>query len=212
MMAEEAFRWVSQFKGGAERSFSIFHAGAIRLVNDQHVRDFENAGFDRLDLISQARCFHHDRGMREPRHIHFTLSRTDCFDDNDLIPGGIKNLHYRCSFLRDASQRTARSHRTDSDIWIPSIVKTVATEGKGIDELIESIAKHEAHQHRSGNRAARDRARLESELETLLQEALMDRFRENIPQENYDEILGNVVNRNLSPYEAVKLLVNGNTN
>ena len=115
-------------------------------------------------------------------------------------------------FRHHGKTMTLDSPTTDSDIWIPSIVKTVATEGKGIDELIESIAKHEAHQHRSGNRAARDRARLESELETLLQEALMDRFRENIPQENYDEILGNVVNRNLSPYEAVKLLVNGNTN
>ena len=115
-------------------------------------------------------------------------------------------------FRHHGKTMTMAAPTTNSDIWIPSIVKTVATEGKGIDELIESIAKHEAHLHQSGNRAARDRARLESELETLLQEALMDRFRENIPQENYDEILGNVVNRNLSPYEAVKLLVNGNTN
>lgn len=99
---------------------------------------------------------------------------------------------------------------TAPDIWIPSIVKTVATEGKGIDELIESIAKHAAHLHQSGDRLARDRARLESEMESLLQEALIDRFMETIPQQNYEEILGNVVNRNISPYEAVKLLVNGN--
>jgi hypothetical protein len=47
-------------------------------------------------------------------------------------------------------------------------------------------------------------------MEALLQEALMNRFMETIPQQNYDEILGNVVDRNISPYEAVKLLVNGN--
>ncbi len=34
-------------------------------------------------------------------------------------------------------------------------------------------------------RAARDRARLESEMEAYLQEALMDRFLEKIPQEKY---------------------------
>src|SRR5215208_5066732 len=67
---------------------------------------------------------------------------------------------------------------TEADIWIPSIVKTVASEGKGIDELIESIAKHAAYLHQSGDRAARDRARLESEMEALLREALMDRFME----------------------------------
>ncbi|HEY9528984.1 MAG TPA: methylmalonyl Co-A mutase-associated GTPase MeaB [Anaerolineales bacterium] len=100
---------------------------------------------------------------------------------------------------------------TEPDIWIPSIVKTVATEGKGIDQLIESIAKHAAHLHQSGDRAARDRARLESEIEALLRQALMDRFMEGIPQEKYEEILGNVVKRDISPYEAVKLLVNGNT-
>jgi LAO/AO transport system kinase len=100
---------------------------------------------------------------------------------------------------------------TEPDIWIPSIVKTVATEGKGIDELIESIAKHAAYLNQSGDRAARDRARLESEMEALLREALMDRFMEGIPQEKYEEILRNVVKRDISPYEAVKLLVNGNT-
>ena len=99
---------------------------------------------------------------------------------------------------------------TDSNIWMPLIVKTVATEGKGIDELIDAIAKHAGYLQQSGDRAARDRARLQSEMETLLQEALMDRFMENMRQETYEEIIGNVVNRDISPYEAVKSLLNGN--
>ena len=45
-------------------------------------------------------------------------------------------------------------------MWIPPIVKTVATEGKGIDELAASIAKHAEHLHGSGDWEARDRARL----------------------------------------------------
>src|SRR5215207_6166127 len=67
----------------------------------------------------------------------------------------------------------------DSTLWLPPIHKTVATEGKGIAELAESIAKHAAHLHESGGWAARDRARLESELEAALQEALTNRFHEN---------------------------------
>ena len=98
----------------------------------------------------------------------------------------------------------------DSNIWIPPIVKTVATEGKGIDELIASIATHVAHLHQSGDRAARDRARLESEMEAYLQEALMERFMEKLPRENYQEMVEEVVNRNISPYEAVRSLLNGN--
>jgi LAO/AO transport system kinase len=98
---------------------------------------------------------------------------------------------------------------TDSTLWIPPIVKTVATEGKGIDELAAAIAKHAEHLRQSGDWAARDRARLGSEMEALLQEALMDRFLENIEQENYEEIIKKVVNRNISPHEAVRSLLNG---
>src|SRR5688572_11509187 len=97
----------------------------------------------------------------------------------------------------------------DSDIWIPPILKTVATEAKGIDELIQSIAKHAEHLHQSGDRVARDRARLESEMEAYLKDALMERFLEKIPRENYQEVLEKVVNRNISPYEAVNFLLNG---
>jgi GTPase len=99
---------------------------------------------------------------------------------------------------------------TDSKMWIPPIVKTVATEGKGIDELAASIAKHAEHLRQSGDWAARDRARLGSEMETLLREALMDHFLENIQQQKYEEMIEQVVNRNISPSEAVISLLNGN--
>jgi LAO/AO transport system kinase len=99
---------------------------------------------------------------------------------------------------------------TDPTIWVPPVIKTIATEGKGIDELAAAIAKHVEHLQQSGDWAARDRARLESEMEMLLQEALMDRFLENIRQQKYEEMLEKVVNRDISPYEAVTALLNGN--
>src|ERR1700752_1235399 len=95
-------------------------------------------------------------------------------------------------------------------IWIPPINKTVATEGKGIAELVESIGRHAKHLRQSGDWVARDRARLGSELDALIREELMSRFLENIQQEKYDEVVEKVLNRNLSPYEAVKFLMNGN--
>ena len=94
-------------------------------------------------------------------------------------------------------------------MWIPPINKTVATEGKGIPELAESIARHVTHLHESGDWSARDRARLGSELEALLRETLMGRFLETIPQQKYEETMQNVLNRNISPYEAVYFLLNG---
>jgi LAO/AO transport system kinase len=119
------------------------------------------------------------------------------------LAGGARVRHHGKSMSISAPQ-------TDSKMWIPPIVKTVATEGKGIDELAASIAKHAEHLRESGDWAARDRARLGSEMEMLLREALMDRFLENIQQQKYEEMIENVVNRNISPSEAVTSMLNGN--
>jgi LAO/AO transport system kinase len=86
----------------------------------------------------------------------------------------------------------------DNNMWIPSVHRTVSTEGLGIAEVVEAIA------------IARERARLEVELEALIQEALVTRFRANVPQNQYDEIVEKVVSRNLSPWDAVNILMNGN--
>jgi len=102
-----------------------------------------------------------------------------------------------------------RAAQSDKPIWLPPIQRTVATEGTGIAELAGSIAKHLAHLRQSGDWAARERAGLEVELDALIQEELVNRFRDEIPQKQYDEILGKVINRNLSPWEAVRVLMNG---
>jgi LAO/AO transport system kinase len=112
-------------------------------------------------------------------------------------------------FRHHGRDMTISATAVDSSIWIPPINKTVATEGKGIAEVAESIARHADHLRQNGDWAARDRARLETELETLLREALLDRFMGSIQQEKYEALVKDVVNRNISPYEAVKTLLNG---
>ncbi|WKZ49459.1 MAG: methylmalonyl Co-A mutase-associated GTPase MeaB [Anaerolineales bacterium] len=105
---------------------------------------------------------------------------------------------------------TVITPQVDATIWIPPINKTVATEGKGIADVVDSIAKHAAHLRVTGDWASRDRSRLGSELEAALGEALMRRFFQNIQKEKYDEMVEQVVKRTLSPHEAVKVLLNGN--
>lgn len=99
--------------------------------------------------------------------------------------------------------------RVDAVLWIPPILKTISTEGTGIPELAEAIAKHKSHLHDSGDWAARDRARLRSELEAVLQEELMSRYLNGDHREAYEEVLEKVIRRDISPYEAVGHLLNG---
>ena len=104
---------------------------------------------------------------------------------------------------------TADSPAADTSMWVPPINKTVATEGTGIAELAESIARHAQHLHSSGDWDSRDRARLGSELEAAIQQELMNRFRSEVPMAKFDEAMERVISRSLSPHEAAKMLMNG---
>jgi LAO/AO transport system kinase len=113
---------------------------------------------------------------------------------------------------RNMQVQEPSSNEESNELWIPPIHKTISTEGKGIAELKESIAKHAAHLRHSGDWAARDRARLGSEMEALLRESLLSRFMESVPHSQYEEIVEKVLQRKLSPYEAINTLLNGKTN
>ncbi len=96
---------------------------------------------------------------------------------------------------------------SQKQLWIPPIQRTISIEGKGIVELAQSIAKHLAYLTQSGDWAVRERARLEVELDALVREVLVSRFREDVPQLQYEDVLERVIQRDLSPWEAVKILM-----
>jgi LAO/AO transport system kinase len=98
---------------------------------------------------------------------------------------------------------------TSISAWIPPIQKTIANDGSGIPELAESISRHAQYLASSGDRERRERSRLETELEALIQDTLAEQFRSNLPEEEYNRVLAQIVERKLSPWEAVNVLMNG---
>lgn len=96
-----------------------------------------------------------------------------------------------------------------SQSWIPPIQKTIANDGTGIPELAESIERHSSYLEISGDWRQREQSRLETELDALIQETLVNQFRSKIPEEAYDRIVWRVMQRQLSPWEAVETLMNG---
>ena len=143
------------------------------------------------------------KGHRGDAISHDLLSKSRARDTDGV--GGAKGLKTN----NTDSSLSSTAQNDMQPLWIPPIVKTVATEGKGIAELADSIARHVGHLHQSGDWAARDRARLGSELEEVLRDVLMGRFMQTVPQTKYEEIVEKVLNRNISPYEAVNLLLDG---
>jgi LAO/AO transport system kinase len=93
--------------------------------------------------------------------------------------------------------------------WLVPIHKTVATDGSGIPELVGSIERHAEFLERSGEWSRRERTRLETELDGLIQDSLTEKFLAGLPKGKYDRVLAQILERRTSPWEAVKELMNG---
>jgi len=111
--------------------------------------------------------------------------------------------------------RTEKSGAAEADLaakdeWIPPIRRTVATEGKGVAELAETIAAHRAHLEKTGGRQRRERARLQNELEALLQDRLVSGWRKKVGNKEYRHMLDKLLAREISPHQAVETLLDGN--
>lgn len=96
-----------------------------------------------------------------------------------------------------------------SQQWIPPIQKTIASDGTGIPELADSIDRHATYLESSGDWERRDYLRLETELDALIQDTLTSQFRSKLPDKAYEQVLKRILERKLSPWEAVETLMNG---
>lgn len=97
----------------------------------------------------------------------------------------------------------------DRRAWRPPVLCTVATEGMGIAEVAEAIEAHRAYLQASGEWQRREQARLEAELRALVQASLVGRWRATISDERYQGVLRGLVERELSPGEAARRLLDG---
>jgi len=86
--------------------------------------------------------------------------------------------------------------------WVPPIVKTVASQSKGIEELDAAIVKHRDYLESSGELQRRNRERVRIRIETMLKEKFMNRLMAATP--NFDEILDDVLDKRNNPHDTAE--------
>ncbi len=92
--------------------------------------------------------------------------------------------------------------------WKPPLLLTIATQGKGIPELVQAIHRHAEYLRESGERDQRERVRLQAELDRQIQDRLYTRWQQTVSPQRYQEVLAALVDRRLSPSQAAASLVN----
>ncbi len=95
----------------------------------------------------------------------------------------------------------------DANVWTPPIIKTVATSGQGVVDLVDAIERHRLYLEQSGGRILRDRLRAATELRMILRDYLLETLLARVPQERLQRIINAVARREIDPYTAVQQLV-----
>ena len=93
------------------------------------------------------------------------------------------------------------------DDWHPPVVRTVATENKGIDALAAAIADFRRHFEASGQRLAKKIERWRQRLVELVEARLVERVIESVGQTGIESLAAEVAERKKDPYAAVNELL-----
>jgi LAO/AO transport system kinase len=93
-----------------------------------------------------------------------------------------------------------------TDVWVPPILQTVATQGKGLEALIEAIARHRQYLVDSGELAVCERERLAHELRSRLRDRLLAGLLAQVGPDALAEALDRMVRRELDPGSAARML------
>ncbi|MCW2849489.1 MAG: meaB [Marmoricola sp.] len=91
--------------------------------------------------------------------------------------------------------------------WLPEIVKTVASKGEGIDDVVAAVEKHREHITASGELEKRRLRRARDEIEAIAVTALREKWRGVHENAALDELAAEVIAGQSDPYAAADLLL-----
>ena len=124
---------------------------------------------------------------------------------NMVEMGYARSINNGKHHLDDFEQLTMSE--TTSEVWIPPVLKTIASEFHGIKELTQAILNHALYLRQSGQWPAKDRAAIKASIRHQLITGLLKDFNQNVPEELLDSLVEKAQNRKISPNEAVRELL-----
>jgi LAO/AO transport system kinase len=111
--------------------------------------------------------------------------------------------------VRELRHMLTLGERREPGDWRPPIVRTVASRGEGLDEVVEALAEHRTWLEHSGELSRRRLRRAADEVEAIAVTALRERMGDLRSGQALDDLAGRVVRRELDPYAAADALVEG---
>ena len=106
-------------------------------------------------------------------------------------------------------------YRVDQDVhmkgrkWVPPIIKTIAVEGKGEDDLLDAIMAHRKYLEESGELIEKRRDRTRQETLQMIHYELFRIITERLSKnDQIEKMVEEIMNHRSSPYNVVEQVVN----
>jgi len=93
-----------------------------------------------------------------------------------------------------------RSH--DAESWMADVVKTQASEGKGIDDVAAMVQRHRSWLETTGTFAKKRRSRLEQRIREIIEDQLHSEFWDSQRSRELHEKLDLLLHRQTNPYDV----------
>ena len=109
--------------------------------------------------------------------------------------------------VRDIRHMISLGDRTEPHLWRPPVVKTVAAQGQGVDDVMEALDKHVAWMEETGTLRERRVRRAGDEIEAIALQQLRAKMGDLRHGSGVDELAGQVVDGSTDPYAAADHVV-----
>jgi LAO/AO transport system kinase len=192
--------------------------GGLAAATTAVVQVFDAAGFDVI-LIETVGAGQAEVDIARLAHTTLVVEAPGLGDDIQAIKAGILEIADVLVVNKadqpgaEVTERILRNmlemvHPANGErFWLPPIQSTVATDGRGVPDLAAAIAAHREFLQQTGGWHVREHSLLQSEMETILHAALVSRWRAGFSEEEYHRILTELLERRISPYQAVERLL-----
>jgi LAO/AO transport system kinase len=104
--------------------------------------------------------------------------------------------------VRDIRYMISLGDRTEPGLWRPPVVKTVASSGDGVDDVMEALDKHWAWMEGNGTLRQRRVRRAGDEIEAIAVAALRERMGDLRHGHGLEQLAAEVVDGHTDPYAA----------
>jgi LAO/AO transport system kinase len=190
--------------------------GGLAAATSDAVHVLDAAGYEIL-LVETVGAGQDEVNIAANAHTTLVVDAPGHGDDIQAIKAGILEIadllivnkadHDEASATVAALEMNLNLKPKSENDWRPPVLRTIATTGDGVAEVVEWIGKHRAFLHERLLKDPHERARFRAELETVVQRELMARLLQGVDGARIDALVGKIAAREMDVYAAAESLI-----